>query len=159
VKILPLDLPHIDSLQQLIALGEPHVKLRTSSDYWLYAHLFSSTCPVALDGDEIIGAILAFRSQTDPTDIYIQDVVTHPARRRQGVTSALLTHIQRQAVAWGCKRLYLTSEPDNTAAHATWLSFGFTNVEGDLSEHGVSVVSNFKGPGKHRAVYELVSRV
>jgi hypothetical protein len=71
----------------------------------------------------------------------------------------LLAHIQRQAVAWGCKRLYLTSEPDNTAAHATWLSFGFTNVEGDLSEHGVSVVSNFKGPGKHRAVYELVSRV
>jgi GNAT superfamily N-acetyltransferase len=155
VNIIPLDVSHIDRLESLLALGEPYVRLRTSSDYWLYAHLFSTSCPVALDGTELVGSILAFRSQDNPSEIYIQDVVTHPARRRQGITHALLDHVHKRAITWGCERLYLTSEPDNAAAHATWLSFGFTNVKGDRSHDGVSVVSDFKGPGKHRAVYEL----
>jgi hypothetical protein len=43
----------------------------------------------------------------------------------------------------------LTSEPDNHAARATWLSLGFTNVSGDHTVDGVSVISNDKGPGKH----------
>ena len=62
----------------------------------------------------------------------------------------------QQATAWGCERLYLTSEPDNSAAHGTWLSLGFIKIPGDRSIDGVSVISNYKGPGKDRAVYELM---
>ena len=35
-------------LLTLMNLGAPYVRARTPSDYWLYARLFSSTCPVAL---------------------------------------------------------------------------------------------------------------
>jgi RimJ/RimL family protein N-acetyltransferase len=63
--------------------------------------------------------------------------------------------VRQRASRWGCRRLYLTCQPYNLAARATWLSLGFTNIPGDRTTDGVSVISNYKGPGRHRAVYEL----
>jgi GNAT superfamily N-acetyltransferase len=153
--IAPLAVPLISAVEHLIGLGAPYIWPRTSSDYWLYARLFSSTCPVAMEGHDVIGVAIAFRSQDNPDDVYVQDVVSHPDHRRRGVTRSLLDTVRQQATAWGCVRLYLTSEPENSAAHATWRSLGFDNITGDMTVNGVSVISNYKGPGKHRAVYEL----
>lgn len=154
MNLVPLSVDRIPGLERLLSAGEPYIRLRGSSDYWLYSQMFSSTCPLALVGDQVIGAVIAFRSQVNPAEIYIQDVMTDPERRRHGVARTLLGSVERQAVEWGCRRLFLTSEPDNGPAHATWIALGFRNVPGDRTEHGVSVVSNYKGPGKHRAVYE-----
>jgi hypothetical protein len=49
------------------------VQPRSPSDYWAYARLFASTCPVAIEEDEVLGAIIASRSQDEPDDIYVQD--------------------------------------------------------------------------------------
>ncbi|MGH3822296.1 MAG: GNAT family N-acetyltransferase [Pseudonocardiaceae bacterium] len=147
--------PLIPAVEQLISRGGPYVRLRTSSDYWLYSELFSSTCPVAVENDQVIGVVIAFRSQDKPEDVYIQDVMTHPDHRRQGIARTLLDAVRERAVTWGCERLYLTSEPDNTPSHATWLSLGFSNIAGDRIDNGVFVTSDYKGPGKHRAVYQL----
>ena len=156
MNITPLRVQHIVAIERLIRVCGPYVSPRTASDYWLYAELFSATCPVAIQDDgEIVGAVIAFRSQNRPDEIYVQDVATHPDHRRRGIGHALVDTVRQQAAAWECRRLYLTSEPDNHAAQRTWLSLGFTNVPGDQTVNGVSVVSNYKGPGKHRAVYEL----
>lgn len=152
--ITPLRVPLIPAVERLIGLGAPYVRPRTSSDYWLYAELFSSTCPIAMDSDEVVGVVIAFRSQDHPCDVYVQDVMVHPDYRRRGTSRSLLDTVHLQATAWGCRRLYLTSEPDNAAAHATWTSLGFINIPGDVNVDGVSVISQFKGPGKNRAVYE-----
>jgi GNAT superfamily N-acetyltransferase len=141
---------------RLMDLGAPYVRTRTESDYWLYATLFSSTCPVAVIGDDLVGAVVAFRSQDNPDSVYVQDVITHPDHRGRGVARTLLGAVADRGAQWRCRRLYLTSEPDNTAAHATWLALGFANVRGDRDVGGVSVISDYKGPGKHRAVYELI---
>ena len=90
-----------------------------------------------------------------PTWSIICFVVARRARR-QGVAKVLLTTVRERATAWGCNRLYLTSEPANSTAHATWLSLGFVNTPGDHDVCGVSVTADFKGPGKDRAVYELI---
>src|SRR6266704_800447 len=73
--IKPLHVEHIAAVEHLIGLGGPYVWPRTPSDYWLYAELFSSTCPVAFDDQELAGVVIAFRSQSKPNDIYVQDVV------------------------------------------------------------------------------------
>lgn len=86
--------------------------------------------------------------------MYIQDVMIDPEHRRTGLAALLVAHIRRRAEAWGCRRLYLTSEPDNHAAHAAWLAMGFRNVPGEDLVDGVWVTRDFKGPGKHRALYE-----
>ncbi|RLK09481.1 acetyltransferase (GNAT) family protein [Micromonospora sp. M71_S20] len=152
--ITSLTVDRIPDLEKLLALGEPHIRLRGSSDYWLYATLFANTCPLAIVNGQVVGSVIAFRSQVDPSEIYLQDVMTHPSHRRQGVTRALVKEVQGQGALWGCRRLYLTSEPDNGAAHRAWLALGFTNLPGDAVEQGVSVAHDYKGPGKHRSVYE-----
>lgn len=153
--VVPLETEHMNEVQQLMTMGEPFIRARTPSDYWLYASLFSSSCPVALDNNTIVGSIIAFRSQDKPADIYIQDVMTHPKHRRRGIAQALLQSLKLQAEDWRCRRLYLTSEPDNRAAHTAWTTFGFTNVIGDHEVDGISVITDYKGPGRHRAVYEM----
>lgn len=103
----------------------------------------------------MVGAIIAFRSQDIPDDLYVQDIVTHPEYRNRGVARTLLEKVQKRAAEWGCARVYLTSEPENTAAHAAWMSLGFVNLPGDHMVGGVSVIADLKGPAKDRAVYEI----
>jgi GNAT superfamily N-acetyltransferase len=99
---------------------------------------------------------MAFRSQDQQTDVYVQDVMTHPDHRNCGVARALLGAVRRQAEQWGCRRMYLTSEPDSTAAHQTWLALGLGNIASDFHVGHVSVLRDYKGPGKDRAVYECL---
>ncbi|MEV3965223.1 GNAT family N-acetyltransferase [Nocardia sp. NPDC050193] len=154
--ITPFQPEHIGDVRRLMQLGEPYISARTLSDYWLYATLFSTTCPVAISPDETIaGAVIAFRSQDDPADVYIQDVMVHPQYRRRRIAHALLGSVRSRAKAWDCRRLYLTSEPHNRAAHASWVALGFENVVGDHEVDGISVTADFKGPGRDRAVYAL----
>ncbi|WP_037306900.1 GNAT family N-acetyltransferase [Amycolatopsis orientalis] len=154
MNIAPLHQNDIPDVIALMQLGAPYISPRTPSDYWLYATLFSSTCPLARVGHQLAGAIMAFRSQDTPDDLYLQDVITHPEHRRTGITTALLNHIRDRGRTLGARRLYLTSEPDNSTAHTTWTRLGFTNITGDTTINGISVISHYKGPGKHRAVYE-----
>ncbi|GLY96540.1 GNAT family N-acetyltransferase [Actinoplanes sp. NBRC 103695] len=156
MEVKPLQIEHIARVEELLALGAPYISVRTRSDYWLYATLFSTSCPVVTEGDEVIGVLIAFQSQDDPDDVYIQDVMVHPDHRRRGVARRMIEVVHTQAATWNCRRMYLTSEPDNAAAHAAWLKHGFTNAAGDRIVDGVSVISHFKGPGKHRAVYEFL---
>ena len=155
MDIIPLKQELISDVHRLMTLGAPFIFARTPSDYWVYSRLFSSSCPVALVEGKVAGAVIAFRSQEDPEDVYVQDVMTHPDHRKQGVARGLISAVHKRAAGWGCTRIYLTSAPENTAAHATWMSFGFVNLPGDYVVAGVSVRAAFKGPGKDRAVYQL----
>ena len=159
MEIVRLDVELAPKVLALMELGEPYIRARTPSDYWLYARLFSSTCPVALVDNSLAGAVIAFRSQDHPDEVYIQDVMTHPEHRRTGVTRALIGDVRARAAEWGCSRVYLTSEPENVAGHVTWTALGFTNVPGDyVVSDVVSVIADYKGPGKDRSVYELDPR-
>ncbi|MEU6562647.1 GNAT family N-acetyltransferase [Nocardia nova] len=154
MNIEPLSMDRIEDVIDLMRTGAPDITPRTRSDYWLYAALFSSTCPLAILDGRVAGAAIAFRSQDRPDDIYVQDAITHPDYRRRGITRALIDAIADRGAEWGCRRLYLTSEPGNDAAHATWITLSFTNIAGDRSIGGVSVITDYKGPGKTRAVYQ-----
>lgn len=156
--IAALTVERIAAVRELMTLGAPYIRARDLSDYWLYASLFSSTCPLALDEDgRVRGAVIALRSQDQPDDLYVQDLMIHPDARRRGIARALVAVVADRAAGWGCRRLYLTSEPDNTAAHAAWLSMGFTNLPGDRRVNGIEVITAVKGPGKDRAVYQRLT--
>lgn len=158
MHITPLSHELTGSVRDLMTAGAPWVRPRDPSDYWLCAELFAPTCPLALAGDgTVIGALIAYRSQVQPAQLYVQDLIVDPDRRRQGVAAALLAHLRRAAGALGCEQIYLTSEPANAVAHQTWLRSGFVNRPGDYRDAatGVHVVRDFKGPGKDRAVYDL----
>jgi ribosomal protein S18 acetylase RimI-like enzyme len=149
----------INEVEQLMSLRRPFVRARSQSDYWLYAHLFSSTCPIVLMEGKVGGVVIAFRDQENPKEIYVQDLMVHPAHRKKGIAKKLMTRIQERAMDWDCTRIWLTSEVENTAAQALWSSMGYCNKEGDKIADGVSLVTDFKGKGRDRAVYELFLRI
>ena len=82
MHIRPFATADIVQVMELMRLGEPYIRVRADSDYWLYAHLFADTCPVAVAERQLVGAAIAFRSQRRPQDVYVQDVITHPRWRR-----------------------------------------------------------------------------
>jgi len=86
--IVPMSVAVIGDVERLMALGAPYVRARSASDYWLYATLFSSTCPVAIDDGMLVGAVVAMRSQDNPNDVYVQDVAV-PDHRHRGVAATL----------------------------------------------------------------------
>lgn len=145
----------IDDVEQLMRLGSPFIRARSQSDYWLYASLFSSTCPVALIDERLTGAVIAFRSQENPKEVYVQDVMVHPDYRKKGIAKRLMNRIQAKATEWKCVRIWLSSEVENTVSQALWSSIGFQNQAGDKVIDGISVITNFKGKGKDRAIYEF----
>lgn len=153
--ITPLTVSLIPQIEELMRTAAPYVTVRSSSDYWMYATLFSTTCPVALIDDEVAGAVIAFRSQDQPADIYIQDVATAPAYRGRRIAGQLIASVHEFASKNGSSTIYLTSEPDNAIAHKTWTRLGFINTPGTQIKNGIHVTKDFKGPGKDRAVYEL----
>lgn len=158
MRITPLTVPLTTPVRDLMALGDPWVRARDASEYWAYATFFADTCPVALAGDgTVAGAVIAFQSQTRPDEMYVQDVMVEPKFRRQGVARALIAATCEVATRRGVTKLYLTSDPDNFAAQATWLRLGFTNRLGDYeSGAGVQVIADFKGRGKDRAVFDRI---
>jgi hypothetical protein len=70
---------HIPALIALMEQGVPFVRVRGESEYWLYSELFQDTCPIVTDGEKILGAMIAFHSQANDADTYIQDVMVDPA--------------------------------------------------------------------------------
>lgn len=155
ISITTLNQSLINDVEHLMKLGSPYVQARSQSDYWLYANLFSSTCPVALTKGQVTGAAIAFRSQENPQEVYVQDVMVHPDYRKKGIAKQLMYRIQVKSKEWECSRIWLTSEVENTSAQRFWSALGFHNKEGEKVMDGISVITNFKGSGKDRAVFEL----
>jgi len=155
MELTELNKHHIPSLIRLMEKGEPYVRARGESDYWLYSELFSDTCPIMIEGKDVIGAVLAFHSQVNATDTYIQDVMVDPDHRRRGIASSLINLLVTRAREAGRTQIYLTSEPDNTAAHETWTQLGFQNRSGTRRVGTIEIIEDYKGPGKHRAVYDF----
>lgn len=155
MQLTQLAVENISTLKRLMEQGAPYIRVRSESDYWLYAELFADTCPVMVEDGQVIGAVLAFHSQLNATDTYVQDVMVAPRYRRKGVASDLVAYVADSARAAGRTRIYLTSEPDNIAAHETWTRLGFSNRPGTRRDRGIEIIENYKGPGKDRAVYDL----
>ena len=152
-RILPLSDARTDELLAVVREGEPFVRARGVSDYWAYSTFFADTCFVARSGRPAVGVIIAFRSQADPDQVYIQDVVVRAAFRGRGVASKLVSAVEAAATRMGCRRLWLTSDPASPAV-ALWPKLGFLNRPGDAQVGSVWVTRNLKGPGLHRAVFE-----
>lgn len=115
----------IQQARDLMELGAPYVRVRTQSDYWLYANLFSSSCPVALVDNTVVGAVIAFRSQDKPDDFYVQDVMTHPEHRNCGIARTLLGRFvdrRQSGVAFDCILLLNPRTPPRTPRGYRWVS-------------------------------------
>jgi GNAT superfamily N-acetyltransferase len=152
--VVPLATVPISRIIEIANDSTPFVRPRGESDYWLYGRLFSSTCGAVIEDGIAVGFIVAFRSQDEPENVYIQDVAVVKSLRGRGHARSMVEQVVATSRSWGVRRLWLTSEVENKDAHRAWLRMGFVNPRADYQEDGVWVTSRLKGPGRDRAVYE-----
>ena len=122
--LIPLNQVPVSKLIEIAEESAPFVRPRTESDYWLYGRFFSDTCKAVVDNEAVAGFIVAFRGQTNPAEVYIQDVAVASSFRRQGIGKILVEDVIRTARLWAVKRVWLTSEPGNYAARHLWAAWG-----------------------------------
>lgn len=145
-----LDIPQIAAA---MAGGRPW--LPESCDYWFFREFHGFTSFVASQGDVAAGGIIACIDPNSPTRLYIDQVAVHPSFRNQGIVHRLFAAVEGRATEAGCTVAWLSTDPANPAV-ALWPKLGYQNCTGDQVQGELSIRSDFKGPGRHRALFEKV---
>jgi hypothetical protein len=97
VLVTPLAVPLIPAVEQLVGLGSPWLLPRTPSDYWLYATLFSSTCPVASSTASRPRPSSPSVARTAPTTSASRTSSRTRTTAGGGLTQSLIQHVSHQA--------------------------------------------------------------
>lgn len=85
-------------------------------------------------------------------EVYVDQVAVRKEMRGRGVTGRLLEAVAEAARRHGCRRVWLSTDPANPAARV-WPR-GFALLAGNDEANGLPVTRDFKGRGKHRALFE-----
>jgi predicted N-acetyltransferase YhbS len=83
---------------------------------------------VAEDAGEVVGLASVTRlillHRAGPVAL-LSALVVHPGHRGEGIGGALVEMTERQAAAWGCESLELTSRDDRHRTHRFYVGMGF----------------------------------
>lgn len=81
----------------------------------------------ACRSNHVTGGLVAYeleKLEQARREIYIFDLATAAADRRQGIATALIAHLAEIAQARGATALYVQTEPEDTAAIALYAGLG-----------------------------------
>ncbi|MFG2497378.1 GNAT family N-acetyltransferase [Streptomyces sp. NPDC048441] len=124
----------------------------------LFLQFFSGTSLVVEATDRgtiraIQGFLVGFYSADNEDEAYIHFVGVDPALRGQGVARRLYTEFFRQAADAGRREVRAITSPTNTGSIAFHRAMGFVIEPGDRVVNGVSVHSDYDGPGQDRVSF------
>ena len=128
----------------------PQFKERESI-YHLFCKFFNNTCFVSERDGNIVGFVLGFISQVNPSEAYIHLVAVDPSAQRHGLAERLYKEFFNAAVALNARTVRLIVNPDNSRSLAFHNKLGFQVVSsGETIEvDGVLAVKDYNGPGHH----------
>jgi ribosomal protein S18 acetylase RimI-like enzyme len=128
----------------------PEFKERESI-YHLFCKFFNNTCFVCERDGEIVGFVLGFISQVNPSQAYIHLVAVDPSAQRLGLAERLYQKFFNAAVALNAHEVRLIVNPDNSGSLAFHKKLGFQlALSGETIEiDGVLAVKDYNGPGLH----------
>ena len=119
----------------------------------LFFEHFTDTSFAAERDGELAGFLVGFRSQSRPGEAYIHFVGVDPELRGRGVGRELYTAFLRRAAEAGRREVRAITSPGNTGSVAFHRAMGFTVEPGDREVDGLSVHSDYDGPGQHRVCF------
>jgi GNAT superfamily N-acetyltransferase len=151
MEVEPLTAFSLPQIASVMREGQPW--LPGSTDYWLWQCCFGTTSFIASSNGAIAGGVLACINQCKTDEVYVDQVAVPQKWRGRGVTGHLLEAVGEEARRRGCQRVWLSTDPANPAA-LVWPRYGFALLPGNDEVNGLAVTRDFKGPGKHRALFE-----
>ena len=122
----------------------------------LWFQHFTGTSWIAEDDDgRLVGFVVAFISQDDPTTGYVHMIAADPNRRRSGVGRALYQQIFDDLAARGIQRVKAITWPGNRQSVAFHRSIGFRVDDGAGTQnlYGTPAYADYDGPGDDRVVF------
>jgi len=109
---------------------------------------------VAVMGDEVVGFLAGFRSQTDPSQIYCHFIGVNPIVRGQGLGEALYHRLFSEAVLHGCQEVLAVTSPANLGSIAFHTRIGFRPLPGSGDQGDIPYAPNYDGPGEDRVRFQ-----
>lgn len=152
VVIDNIDQTDIESIMKIIENCAPYLELRDRGLYWTIVTFFRDTCLIARINGKAVGFIMAFVSQVNPKELYVQDIGILPEYRKKGIGMKLMEKITQIAVMRNCNSIVLTTKPGNGAV-TFWKKLGFKNVSNGPVIDGEPTILNLKGAGNHRILF------
>jgi ribosomal protein S18 acetylase RimI-like enzyme len=105
---------------------------------------------VAAHDEAIIGFLVGFRSQTDPSQVYCYFIGVDPGWRGRGVGEALYQRLFVAAAWQGCHEVLAVTAPTNLGSIAFHTRMGFALLPGPCTKNAVSFTPAYDGPGEDR---------
>lgn len=128
LKIQPLKESDLLAIRALSA-GSEGLAPDRDSFYWLFSEFFNKTSIVACSEDKVVGFILGFINQADPTQGYVYSIGVASDYQRKGIGKLLLESFQESIHSYGANTVYLTTTPENTKALSFYEHMGFNKPE------------------------------
>lgn len=122
----------------------------------LFFQHFADTSFVAMEGEELLGFLIGFRSQSQPGAAYIHFVGVSPAARGRAIGRRLYERFFATVAASGCTEVRCITSPQNAASIAFHRHLGFEILPGDGEVDGIPVTLDYYGEGQHRVVFRRI---
>ncbi|MGW3031443.1 GNAT family N-acetyltransferase [Streptomyces sp. NPDC001178] len=106
-------------IRPLLLALRPALTEADFDDFAAEAHAQGLTFTAAYDTDGHCAAVATHRvlATSRGRILFVDDLVTDPARRSSGIGATLLAHLTKRARAADCRRIELDSGTTNLAAH------------------------------------------
>ncbi len=87
--------------------------LNSAYSYLMLCELFSDTCVIAEDEDQVIGFVSAFRQPQSPNTIFVWQVAVHESYRGKGIAKKLLKELLSRQSCENVHYMESTVSPSN----------------------------------------------
>jgi predicted GNAT superfamily acetyltransferase len=121
----------------------------------LFLQHFATTSLVVEDETGVRAFLVGFHSADAADEAYVHFVGVDPQLRGTGAARGLYTAFFAQAVRAGRRTVRAITSPSNTGSIAFHRAMGFAVEPGDREVDGVSVHSDYDGPGQDRVCFRL----
>lgn len=119
----------------------------------LFFRHFEDTSYIVEEGGEVVAFLVGFVSQAREGEAYIHFVGVAPGFRGRGVARSLYERFFEAARGRGCGAVRCITSPVNGGSIEFHRRLGFDFEEGDSSEDGVPVHTDYDGDGKAKVVF------
>ncbi|MCP3027802.1 GNAT family N-acetyltransferase [Halobacillus sp. A5] len=117
-----------------------------------FDHFNNSSFIVEQDG-KVIGFLIGFMSQSHLREAYIHFVGVHPDFRKHSIGKQLYDKFFKTAVKEDRSLVRAVTSPVNKGSIAYHTKMGFEIKDGDKEVDGISVFSDYDGPGQDRVLF------
>ena len=99
------------------------LELNTPYFYLAFAEFFGDTCLVAIQNEQLVGGIIAFRLPRQPKVLFVWQIGVLPSARRQGLARRMLNHLIELPACADVQYVQATITADNAASQRLFHSF------------------------------------